>query len=73
MKTGMKLLFGLFAVLSLSALSGPVSAKGTYECQDKGSRNFGICKTLAHGMCSITVGDGTTVKLPCKDLRRFKR
>jgi len=61
----------VFAVLiGTTAFGGAASAR-TFKCQDKGSMNFGTCKTLGNGRCSITVGDGTTVKMPCKDLRRL--
>ena len=56
-------------MLGMTASSSVASAR-TFKCQDKGSMNYGICKTLGGGKCSITVGDGTTVKMRCKELRR---
>ncbi len=62
-------LLAILAVSSVFAGAVPAAATGSFKCQDKGSMNFGTCKNLGHGMCSITVGDGTTVKMKCKDLR----
>ena len=63
----LKLSTGLLTALVISTLAGPVLA---FNCQDKGSLNYGVCKNLGRGMCSFTAGDGTRVKLRCKDLRR---
>jgi len=57
-------------LLGMTAFGGVASAR-TFKCQDKGSMNYGTCKTLGGGKCSITVGDGTTVKMRCSDLRKL--
>ena len=59
----------LVSVRAADAASKPLPAKGEFDCQDKGSLNYGQCRRLGRGMCSFTA-DATTVKLPCKDVRR---
>ena len=60
----------LTALLLGSAMFGSTASAATYNCQDKESGNYGICKTKSNGLCSITVGDGTTVTLNCKRFRK---
>lgn len=71
MTTIVKLSTGLLIAFVISTGPALVSAKGKYfDCQEKESRIAGLCKNLGRGMCSFTTGDGMTVKMRCKYIRR---
>ena len=61
---------GLAIAFIIATASGPVSAKGLFDCHLKGKHGMvGQCKNLGHGRCSFTA-DMTTVKLRCREIRR---